>query len=119
MAQDWLIEGDSALRALSGPLLAAAVLQLLPLAVTRASMFHPRVRHIQHAGGEGHFLVADFSGLGLGTGPQAVAAMQRLLPETLTSASALHPTTRHGYQATRLVRLMRRAAAALHATLRL
>lgn len=117
MAQDLLI-GDSPLQPLSGPLLAAGALQLLPLAVTRASTFHPRARHILQAGGRGHFLVADIAGLGLGSraSPQSAAALARLMPRTITPASALHPTTRHVYQAARLVRLTRRA---LHARSRL
>ena len=99
-AQDALIGGFAG-EGLNGALLAGAALQLLPLALTRASVMFPRMQRIQEAGRQ--HIVGDSAGMGLG--PVAADAMQQLPPENLTTASALHPTTRHRYQAGRLVRL--------------
>ena len=107
-AQDALI-GGSVGEGLSGASLSGAALQLLPLALTRASILFPRIVHVDEPGEE--VIAVNFAGMG--RRPMSAAAWQQLLPETLTIASALHPMTRRAYQAGRLVRLTRRLALSL------
>ena len=101
-AQDAIL-GGSVGEGLSGASLAGGALQLLPLALTRASLLFPRILHVDVDQPGGQYIFASLAGMG--SGLPSAAAMQHLLPNgILTPASPLHPLTRHVYHAGRLVR---------------